>query len=497
MIFTLRSGGTAHPETSVLQNITDLISSSGILSIAGNQFKAEAQVVPDMTVKIKIGRAYIKGSLTNSYPVRSDADENVTISPNSSGNPRIDTVVLYVDLSAAANSDASNVAKLTRVQGTPAASPVAPTTSEIQTAIGSANPFITLANIAVASGATSITNANITDIRSQAIFTIGGGGSTSFINNETPVGVVDGVNLVFTAAFPYVGFSLMVFRDGQLMVPGAAADYQETNPATGVFTFITAPAPGSVIRVSYQKVVSTTGNADTIDGFHANSTPTPNQLLPLDGSGLFPASVLANASGGGGNFEDFIDQGSDPAAPVAGKTRFYEKLGVFNIRRNTPGDVGMATPDAGHFTITPGTGKLVKVALLRQNQAASAVLGSEGAISNTFHNNAIILTGWGYATNAVIAGTFAFSRSISFGLTFTTTPVIVTNALGWTNSGVSGGDNGLGSFGNGLDADKSFFTNAVSCSATGFIMTGVKHNVVSFLGGNSWWGFSWIAIGQL
>lgn len=291
MLFTLRSGGTAHPETSVLQNITDLISSSGVLSIAGTQFFVQAQAVPDMTLKVKIGRAYIKGSLTNSYPVRSDADDSVAIVPNSSGNPRIDTVVLYIDLSAAANTDASNVAKLIVVQGTPAASPVPPTTSVIQTAVGSANPFITLANVSVASGATSITNPNITDIRTQAIFTIGGGGSVSFINNEAPVGAVDGVNLTFTAAFPYVGGSLMVFRDGQLMTPTAGFDYTETSPATGVLTFFVAPAIGSIIRITYQKVVSTAGNADTVDGFHASSVPTVNQIPVLDSGAKMPLST--------------------------------------------------------------------------------------------------------------------------------------------------------------------------------------------------------------
>lgn len=221
------------------------------------------------------------------------------------------------------------------------------------------------------------------------------------------------------------------------------------------------------------------------------------RLVIEDGVNGIYRGFPAAASGGGGAYEDFVDQGSDPPVPVSGQTRVYTKAGVLNLRRNTPGDVGLATPDAGHFSITPGTGKLVKVALLRQNRSGSGTLGDEGTVSNSFHNNAIILTGWGYATNAAIAGGFTFSRPVTFGLTFATAPVIVTNALGWTNSGVSGGDNGLGSFGNGLDTDKSFFTNAVSCGVTGFIMTGVKHNTVTFLGGNSWWGFSWIAIGQL
>lgn len=164
-IFTLRSGGTAHPESSVLQQVTDLISVAGVFDANLTHFKVIAQAVPDLTVKVQIGRAFVKGTSTNAYPVRSDTDESVTVPPNSSGNPRIDAVILYIDLAATANAEATNVAKLIVVQGTPAASPVAPTDGEISTAIGSANPFLRLANVTVASGATSITNPNISDTR--------------------------------------------------------------------------------------------------------------------------------------------------------------------------------------------------------------------------------------------------------------------------------------------------------------------------------------------
>jgi hypothetical protein len=34
-------------------------------------------------------------------------------------------------------------------------------------------------------------------------------------------------------------------------------------------------------------------SADTVDGFHASQTPTPNYILPLDASGRIPASVIA------------------------------------------------------------------------------------------------------------------------------------------------------------------------------------------------------------
>lgn len=425
-IFTLRTGATGHPEDSVLQTITDQIDASGVYSLVGNDFKAQAQATPDLTVKVIKGRAYIEAPSGNSYPIRADSDSNVSVPANSSGNPRIDALVLFIDLSAAPNTDASNVAKLQVVQGIPAPLPSAPTDGTIQTEIGASNPFLRLANITVASGATSITNANIADTRVEVIYIVGGvrnqkgfldikeqasspatppsgrvaiyakadhkvykktdagaeseigtggGGATtlvqgevpagtvngvntvfttaaafvtgslrvykngirlkgggadyteniqgftmvtppatgtvllcdyntqsgvtasdasSFIYNETPAGAVNGVNKTFTAAFPYIGGTLQVFRDGQKMKPGASNDYTETNPATGVFDFYTAPVTGSVIDVSYMKSLAVSGNSDTVDGFHANSTPTPNQIPVLDGTGKLPSSVLSS-----------------------------------------------------------------------------------------------------------------------------------------------------------------------------------------------------------
>ncbi len=41
--------------------------------------------------------------------------------------------------------------------------------------------------------------------------------------------------------------------------------------------------------------VAEADNADTVDSFHANAAPTANQLLPLDGTGKFPASAIPSA----------------------------------------------------------------------------------------------------------------------------------------------------------------------------------------------------------
>jgi len=114
-------------------------------------------------------------------------------------------------------------------------------------------------------------------------------GSTSFVTNETPTGLVNGSNTAFDTANNYVGGTLQVFRDGQLM-KGGGDDYTETDSNT--FTFTTAPLTGSVLLVSYQQAVTVTGNADTVDGFNASSTPTANTLLALDSDSLLPSSAI-------------------------------------------------------------------------------------------------------------------------------------------------------------------------------------------------------------
>lgn len=218
-------------------------------------------------------------------------------------------------------------------------------------------------------------------------------------------------------------------------------------------------------------------------------------------AGIYRAFNKA-ASGGGGAFEDFTDQGSDPAGPVSGKTRIYTKAGVLNLKRNTPGDVGMATPDAGHFVITPGAGKLVKITALYQiGEQQTTIGGPVTPIQNVYQNNTIILTGWGMFVPPFPAS-FAGVKAVLFGLTFALTPIVLANFLGWTNGGVAASP---GAFGAGDQADKSGSTSAQLLSPTGFSAVQIKQNLgtstIGFLGAvsgtNSWYGFSWVAIGQL
>lgn len=94
----------------------------------------------------------------------------VALSTADGSNPRIDSIVIYVDKTAATSASPPNnpgIAKLIKVNGTPNVVPTAPNGATIQSAVGAGNPYIVLADVRVNALATTVTDANITDRRSR------------------------------------------------------------------------------------------------------------------------------------------------------------------------------------------------------------------------------------------------------------------------------------------------------------------------------------------
>lgn len=168
-LFTLRNDVTNHPEDSVLQAVTDSVRKSGLLTSA--DFVVGEAGGGGLAVDISVGRAYVKGSATNAYPVRNTTTITPTFTANSSGNSRIDAVVLYIDLSALPDPSggADDVALIKVVAGTPAGSPVAPDASAIQASVGASNPWLRLADCTITDGATGISAGQISNT-SQRVF---------------------------------------------------------------------------------------------------------------------------------------------------------------------------------------------------------------------------------------------------------------------------------------------------------------------------------------
>lgn len=147
---------TAQNDRLVLQS---LVAKEGIVG-AGALAVTEKSGTPNMSVDVAAGAAFIAGELgaaPGTYHVYNDAVKNLAISAADATNPRKDLVVARVYDSF--YSGATNSWALEVVTGTPAASPAEPTVPD--------NCYV-LALVDVAAGATSITNANITDRRKES-----------------------------------------------------------------------------------------------------------------------------------------------------------------------------------------------------------------------------------------------------------------------------------------------------------------------------------------
>ena len=130
-------------------------------------------------------------------------------------------------------------------------------------------------------------------VNSSGSATWGTAGGAAWRFDQTPTGTVNGTNGTFVVPDgQYISGSLGVTLNGQWLTH--TADYLENTG--GTFTFITAPATGAVVRAHYLLNSSPFANADTVDGFHASSTPTASTILPLNGSGVYPQSVLATTN---------------------------------------------------------------------------------------------------------------------------------------------------------------------------------------------------------
>lgn len=128
--------------------------------VGQDDLKVAQNGTPNMSVNVAGGGCFVRGTQSahqGVYEAYNDATVNVSIAAADGTNPRRDLIVVQVR--DAEYSGASNDVRIVAVTGTPAASPADPTIPE--------NSLV-LARVAVAAGASSITNANITDFRTRA-----------------------------------------------------------------------------------------------------------------------------------------------------------------------------------------------------------------------------------------------------------------------------------------------------------------------------------------
>lgn len=113
-----------------------------------------------MNVVIAPGNGLISTGTGFARRIATDANNTVSLSAASTANPRIDAIVAYIDNSVSPTTsvvdNTNNILRFKSVSGSPAASPSAPSASSIQSSVGAGNPYMVLANVAVAKNATTV-----------------------------------------------------------------------------------------------------------------------------------------------------------------------------------------------------------------------------------------------------------------------------------------------------------------------------------------------------
>ena len=254
----------SHPaENDRLTTANLLFRSQGVADY--NSMRVSQSGTPGMSVQVAAGHAVIAGTqVTNQgyYAAYNDGAATVAIATANPTNPRIDLICVVVQDSY--YSGANDQVIFQAVTGTPASSPVAPSAP---------NNSITLARVAVAAGATSITNGNITDVRPFA----------QFSESQFSTGNVDANTILINLIASQTGKALRVNNSAGVQQFAIGAD--------GVLTF--ADGSTQVTAATYDPNL----NVNTQSGTTYTLVPSDAQkIVTLNNTSPITVTVASNAT---------------------------------------------------------------------------------------------------------------------------------------------------------------------------------------------------------
>lgn len=149
MPFTSEAGDRAYSSADWREYFDKLLD-GGIVGDIGNELSVEPQAVPNKSVYVDTGAIFIKGAMRVV-----ETTTTLTLSDNTSGNARIDRIVARLN-------HTDRKIEFDVLEGTPAASPSAPSLTR-----NTIKWELSLAQIAVANGYSTITASEITDERND------------------------------------------------------------------------------------------------------------------------------------------------------------------------------------------------------------------------------------------------------------------------------------------------------------------------------------------
>ncbi|WP_131816201.1 hypothetical protein [Mycolicibacterium porcinum] len=227
------------------------------------------------------------------------ATENIAVTAANPTNPRIDTVVAWIDTSVTTTGSANspNALKFQIMAGTPAGSPVAMPDVTIQSTLGAAAAWIKLATINVAAGSTSVVNANITDARTGINVTAplpanSVNGAVVLQDNSVTAAKLDWTTTSLGKATKTTDFATGSTYPNQ--IPGLSINI--TVPNIGRSTRIVASIPAAYSSTVATMTLSiwdgTVGSGTKIDDMEA-TTPVADHRMPMRID--IPANLSAGA----------------------------------------------------------------------------------------------------------------------------------------------------------------------------------------------------------
>lgn len=211
----------------------------------------------NMSVDVAIGDALImRSDGTYGHPSWNDAVYNQVIATADGSNPRRDIIVMYIDYGQAPSTGVANntngVVKIKSVAGTAAGSPVDPSSAAIQSSVGSGNPWVALARVRVAAGATSISNSVIDDLRIMATGLSQDGwifdANYSWVYASSTTFTIAGVDV--TGQFP-VGTRIKLNQGGTVKYFVVTASAFSTNTTVTLYGGTTTLANSAIDRPAY------------------------------------------------------------------------------------------------------------------------------------------------------------------------------------------------------------------------------------------------------
>lgn len=269
----------SHPAENDRLTTTGILWKSQGVADYGSMVVAQS-ATPGMSVQIAAGHALIGGTQTANqgfYIAFNDGATTVAIATANPTNPRIDRIVVAVQ-DAFYGGTANNQVIFQAVTGTPASSPVAPAAP--------ANS-LTLAYVAVGAGVTSITNANITDLRptaqlSEHAFTSSSGATNTLtINGVTSqTGKALRVNdNTGTQKFAVAVDGTVTFPDGSTQITAAVYDPNLTiNNQTGTTYTVLAGDAQKLITLNNASAITLTIASNATQALPVGTQVTVSQF---------------------------------------------------------------------------------------------------------------------------------------------------------------------------------------------------------------------------